>query len=222
MALQWTEKGSLKGPKGDKGDTGPKGASGASMRTARIDVQPNSDVSLDQITPSTNIAVDDLILDTAGQVYAVASVQDGVSVHVGQQLDVSLKGPRGDAGPAGADGKDGTGVTILGSYDDVADLERDHPTGSPGDAYLVSGDLYVWDQTGAQWKNVGTIQGPKGDKGDTGEAGQKGDKGDTGAQGPAGPGISIGSGAPSQPGAAGETYLDISTGTVYQYTDEQQ
>ncbi len=104
MALQWTEKGSLKGPKGDRGDTGPRGAAGASMRTARSDVQPNSDVSLDQITPSANIAVDDLILDTAGQVYAVASVQEGVSVHVGQQLDVDLKGPRGDTGPAGADG----------------------------------------------------------------------------------------------------------------------
>lgn len=139
MALQWTEKGSLKGPKGDKGDTGPKGAAGASIRTAHSDIQPNSDVSVDQITPSANIAVNDLILDTAGQVYAVASVQEGVSVHVGQQLDVSLKGP----------------------------------------------------------------------------------KGDTGAQGPAGPGITIGSGTPSQPGVTGETYLDISTGTVYQYIDQQ-
>lgn len=142
MALQWTEKGSLKGPKGDKGDTGPRGAAGASMRTARSDVQPNSDVSLDQITPSANIAVDDLILDTAGQVYAVASVQEGVSVHVGQQLDVDLKGPRGDTGPAGADGKDGTGVTI-------------------------------------------------------------------------------GTGEPSSPGAVGETWIDITTGTVWQYTDQQ-
>lgn len=218
MALQWTEKGSLKGPKGDKGDTGPRGAAGASMRTARSDVQPNSDVSLDQITPSANIAVDDLILDTAGQVYAVASVQEGVSVHVGQQLDVDLKGPRGDTGPAGADGKDGTGVTILGSYDDAGSLGQAHPTGSPGDAYLVAGDLYVWDQTGGQWKNVGTIQGPQGVQGPQGE------KGDTGAQGPAGPagpGITIGTGEPSSPGAVGETWIDITTGTVWQYTDQQ-
>ena len=218
MALQWTEKGSLKGPKGDKGDTGPKGAAGASIRTAHSDIQPNSDVSVDQITPSANIAVNDLILDTAGQVYAVASVQEGVSVHVGQQLDVSLKGPKGDTGPAGADGKDGTGVTILGSYENSGALQEAHPNGNPGDAYLVDGDLYVWDQTGSQWKNVGTIQGPKGDKGDTGAQGAKGD---TGAQGPAGPGITIGSGTPSQPGVTGETYLDISTGTVYQYIDQQ-
>ena len=141
MALQWTEKGSLKGPKGDKGDTGPKGAAGASIRTAHSDIQPNSDVSVDQITPSANIAVNDLILDTAGQVYAVASVQEGVSVHVGQQLDVSLKGPKGDTGPAGADGKDGTGVTILGSYENSGALQEAHPTGNPGDAYLVDGDL---------------------------------------------------------------------------------
>ena len=218
MALQWTEKGSLKGPKGDRGDTGPRGAAGASMRTARSDVQPNSDVSLDQITPSANIAVDDLILDTAGQVYAVASVQEGMSVHVGQQLDVSLKGPKGDTGPAGADGKDGTGVTILGSYDDADSLGQAHPTGSPGDAYLVAGDLYVWSASESAWKNVGTNQGPQGPKGDTGA---QGEKGDTGERGPAGPGITVGSGAPVQPGAAGETYIDILSGTVYQYTDQQ-
>lgn len=218
MALQWTEKGSLKGPKGDRGDTGPRGAAGASMRTASSDVQPNSDVSLDQITPSANIAVDDLILDTAGQVYAVASVQEGMSVHVGQQLDVSLKGPKGDTGPAGTDGKDGTGVTILGSYDDEEALKSEHPTGSAGDSYLVSGDLYVWSASESAWKNVGTIQGPQGVQGPQGE------KGDTGAQGPAGPagpGITIGTGEPSSPGAVGETWIDITTGTVWQYTDQQ-
>ena len=218
MALQWTEKGSLKGPKGDKGDTGPRGAAGASMRTARSDVQPNSDVSLDQITPSANIAVDDLILDTAGKVDAGASVQDGVGGHDGQQRDDDLKGPRGDTGPAGADGKDGTGVTILGSYDDAGSLGQAHPTGSPGDAYLVAGDLYVWSASESAWKNVGTIQGPQGPKGDTGA---QGEKGDTGERGPAGPGITVGSGAPVQPGAAGETYIDILSGTVYQYTDQQ-
>ena len=129
-----------------------------------------------------------------------------------------MKGPRGDTGPAGADGKDGTGVTILGSYDDAGSLGQAHPTGSPGDAYLVAGDLYVWSASESAWKNVGTIQGPQGPKGDTGV---QGEKGDTGERGPAGPGITVGSGAPVQPGAAGETYIDILSGTVYQYTDQQ-
>ena len=43
----------------------------------------------------------------------------------------------------GADGKDGTGVTIKGSYDSFEALQAAQPTGILGDAYLVSGDLYV-------------------------------------------------------------------------------
>lgn len=66
----------------------------------------------------------------------------------------------------GAKGEDGTSVTILGSYDTLAELEADHPTGTEGDAYLVNGDLYVWN--GSSWENVGQIKGDKGDTGATG------------------------------------------------------
>lgn len=105
------------------------------------------------------------------------------------------KGEPGETGPAGADGKDGTGVTILGGYDTYSELLAEHPAASPGDAYLVSGDMYVW--TG-YWNNVGRIQGPQGEtgphgpKGDTGEqgepgiAGSQGEKGDPGESGPRG------------------------------------
>lgn len=60
-------------------------------------------------------------------------------------------------------GNDGTGVTILGSYDSEEELKQNHPTGNRGDAYIVNGNLYVWDST--QWKNVGSIQGPPGESG---------------------------------------------------------
>ena len=63
-------------------------------------------------------------------------------------------------------GTDGTSVTILGSYDTRAELEQAHPTGSLGDAYMVAGDLYVWN--GTAWENVGQIQGPQGAPGDAG------------------------------------------------------
>ena len=63
----------------------------------------------------------------------------------------------------GAKGDDGTSVTILGSYATLADLQTAHPTGNPGDSYLVGGDLYVWN--GSAWEDVGQI---KGDTGDTG------------------------------------------------------
>lgn len=69
----------------------------------------------------------------------------------------------------GTYGKDGTSVTILGSYNTLAELETAHPTGSIGDSYLVSGDLYVWN--GSAWENVGQIQGPKGDPGTPGTPG---------------------------------------------------
>jgi len=87
-------------------------------------------------------------------------------------------GPTGATGATGADGQDGTGVTILGSYPTLEALELAHPTGNPGDAYLVDGDLYVWDEDGQEWVNVGNIQGPQGP---TGPAGPTGATGATGA-----------------------------------------
>lgn len=64
---------------------------------------------------------------------------------------------------SGKDGTDGTSVTILGSYNTLAELQAAHPTGSIGDAYMVAGDLYVWN--GSAWEDVGQIQGPQGPAG---------------------------------------------------------
>lgn len=72
----------------------------------------------------------------------------------------------------GAKGSDGTSVSILGSYDSLAELEAAHPTGNVGDAYMVSGDLYVWN--GTEWENVGQIQGPQGPTGPQGPQGNDG------------------------------------------------
>ena len=64
------------------------------------------------------------------------------------------------SGSDGQRGEPGTSVTILGSYDTYAQLVAAHPTGSMGDAYMVGGDLYVWN--GTAWEDVGQIQGPPG------------------------------------------------------------
>ena len=77
-------------------------------------------------------------------------------------------GPLGPTGPQGEQGIAGIGVTILGSYSTVEELETAHPTGSVGDGYLVGGDLYVWDDVSSSWDNVGNIQGPTGPTGPTG------------------------------------------------------
>ena len=69
---------------------------------------------------------------------------------------------RNDTGLNGKDGTDGTGVTILGTYNTLAELQSAHPTGDPGDAYIIGTDLYVWAIDSAEWENVGRIQGPAG------------------------------------------------------------
>lgn len=65
-------------------------------------------------------------------------------------------------GSKGADGEDGKSFTVKGSYDTMAELIAAHPTGEEGDAYMVAGDLVVWDVDTNSWKDVGRIQGPSG------------------------------------------------------------
>lgn len=104
-----------------------------------------------------------------------------------------IQGPQGEQGvqgiqgPPGENGADGTSVTILGTYPSVADLEAAHPTGNIGDAYMVNGDLYVWDPNTNTWVNVGNIQGPAGPTGPQGIQGEQGPVGPTGSQGAEGP-----------------------------------
>ena len=110
----------------------------------------------------------------------------------------------------GTYGADGTSVTILGSYSTLAELEAAHPTGSLGDAYMVAGDLYVWN--GSAWENVGQIQGPQGPQGPqgatgpTGPQGPQGETGETGATGPQGPqGVAGPQGPQGEQGPQGAT-----------------
>jgi len=96
----------------------------------------------------------------------------------GLKGDTGAVGPKGDIGPVGPKGdkgNDGTGVTILGSFANESELPA---TGNLGDAYLISGSLYVWN--GSAWENVGNIQGPQGIPGVPGETGPIGPKGDPG------------------------------------------
>jgi hypothetical protein len=60
-------------------------------------------------------------------------------------------------GADGSDGADGTSLSILGTLATTADLPG---AGSPGDAYVIAGDLHVWD--GTAWQNTGPFRGPPG------------------------------------------------------------
>lgn len=212
--MAWTATGgNLKGPKGDPGTNGAKGDAGTSLHVANITVSSNSDVATSALSPSAPITVGDLISDNNGDLFTITSIVNETTVHVSNVISgVSFKGPQGEKGTDGAPGKDGTGVTILGSYDSLETLKAEHPTGNAGDAYLVNGHLYVWDTVGSDWKDVGTIQGPKGDKGEPGTDGTNGTPGKDGL------GWSYGHGVPSSTGVpVGSLYLDLDTGNVYAF-----
>lgn len=129
----------------------------------------------------------------------------------GPKGDTGLQGPQGEIGPRGLQGpkgdkgekgEQGTGVSILGEYNDPSELPS---LGSVGDAYLIKGNLWVWSEVTNTWADVGNIQGPQGPQGSQGPSayevsvaegytgtevewlaslrGPKGDKGDPGPQG---------------------------------------
>lgn len=80
----------------------------------------------------------------------------------------------GIQGVPGEKGTPGTSVSILGSYDTYEQLIQAHPTGIPGNAYMINPYLYVWNNITYTWDNVGRIQGPKGDAGIQGPIGPEG------------------------------------------------
>ena len=117
-------------------------------------------------------------------------------------------GPQGETGPMGPTGAAGTSVSIQGSYDDVSELEDEHPTGVSNEAYLVGDDLYVWSPNEDEWVNGGRIRGPQGIQGPPGingvegpigPQGLQGSQGETGPTGPTGP---MGSAGPQLIGAS--------------------
>lgn len=87
---------------------------------------------------------------------------------IASDQDASVTISDSDAGPNATldftfnipKGKDGTGVNILGEKPTQGDLPG---SGNPGDAWLINGDLWVWDADNNTWINVGSIQGPDGD-----------------------------------------------------------
>ena len=169
----------LSGHSGATGSTGPSGIQGFTGASGTIGV--------DGITGATG--------SQGIQGFTGASGLIGLTGQSGPQglqgfTGISFTGPQGvsglsgatgPTGPKGEDGNDGTGVNIIGSFADESELPV---SGTQGDAYLIEGDLYVW--TGADWDNVGTIQGPMGHSGATGAqglSGVSGLQGWTGVQG---------------------------------------
>lgn len=109
------------------------------------------------ISPADNIALGEngAVKDSSGEYLALHPVEDSDTYHYVNCFKLASagatgeKGDTGDTGPAGPKGDTGdTGpmTVIKGSYDTLEELIATHPTGQPGDAYIVAGNLYVWEE----------------------------------------------------------------------------
>lgn len=172
----FTVRNGSKGSQGLQGEPGEKGADGAKG----ADGVPGQSATIELGTVATGEAGSDVIITNSGTASAAV-------------WNITIpRGDKGDKGDPGEKGADGTGVTIKGSYESADALKEAHPTGTEGDAYLISGNLYVWSATSSDWEDAGTIQGPQGPQGPQGVQGEQGiqgpqgEKGDTGATGPKG------------------------------------
>ena len=70
------------------------------------------------------------------------------------------QGPTGPEGPQGIQGETGAGLEILDRYATLADLQAAHPTGNPGDAYMVGDHLYIWSVSTSAWIDAGALSSP--------------------------------------------------------------
>jgi hypothetical protein len=146
----------------------------------------------------------------------VNSSSDAVGVYTGSGFrtvstiaPTGPTGPTGGAGPTGptgVTGPAGSGISVLGSYATLELLQADNPTGTAGQGYLVSPNLYIWDAQNSAWVSSGPFVGPTGASvtGPTGPS-VTGPTGPTGASGPTGP-----SGGPT--GATGAQGIQRVTG----------
>lgn len=151
---------------------------------------------------------------------------DGATGPQGPQGLTGAQGPQGIQGPQGAAGADGKSVTITGTVANAAALPTGLGASDAGKGWIAddTGHLHVW--SGTAFTDVGLVRGPEGPAGTQGPTGPTGATGATGPQGPAGPAGATGprgsqwftgSGAPGNiaGAAAGDQYLDLSTGDVY-------
>lgn len=139
----------------------------------------------------------------------------------GEQGPVGPQGPPGETGPQGPQGEKGdagTGLDILGTYDNLVALQSAVTQPQQGDMYNVGTTapytVYMWDTTnGGKWISQGQLQGAKGDPGPQGPQGEPGPQGEQGPQGERGPQGEQGPPGPEgpqgEPGASGLTAKQV-------------
>lgn len=152
---------------------GEKGAKGDTATVAIGTVREGDRASVINVG-SSNDAIFNFTLPK-GDAGNAATVQVG-TVESGEVASVSNRGTSENAIldfvlPKGDKGDMGRGLTILGTYDTLAELQSAHPVGLIGNAYMVGTtnpkSVYIWNEDTLSWVDEGTLQGAKGDKGDS-------------------------------------------------------
>ena len=128
-------------------------------------INTNTPVDISSATSFSLNIIDNVMRDNVNMVAYICKVE-----YQGITAQAQIQFTRVDTGKDGTNGADGTSVTILSSYDTLEELQMAHPTGNEGDAYIITGDLYIWDVDNSTWKNVGQIQGPQGEAGESAKA----------------------------------------------------
>lgn len=177
VSNDWINFGGIKGEKGEKGDPGPQGEQGETGPQGEVGPEGPSGPKGDPGEAATITVGNVTTLDPDAQVTVTNSGTENAAI-----LNFGIpKGIKGDKGDTGEKGDTGAGLNIKGELDSESELPQE---GISGDAYLISGNLYVYVgengnvEANPKWSNVGNIQGPKGDVGPEGPKGEKGDPGD--------------------------------------------
>ena len=177
----------FKGEKGDtgaKGDTGPSGADGISALSKgkwTSELVEDNGGSLPQSSivmmgdgsyiskKATALPPFFTYLSPAGKRYVLAGGGYLLNGKVNNEWNLvarhgtdGIDGAPGPTGPQGPKGEPGTGVSILGNYDTLAQLQAAHPTGSASNAYMVGKNIYVWNVQYNQWRDAGQFKGDDG------------------------------------------------------------
>lgn len=124
-------------PQGKKGDKGNQGERGLQGISGTLQIG-----EVETLEPGANATV--------------------INVGTAENAILNISIPKGDKGDKG---EQGNGLSILGSYDTIEQLEVAHPTGQVGDSYIVSSTIYNWDNETQKWKSAGEIRGPQGEPG---------------------------------------------------------
>jgi len=201
----WEDAGPLQGPQGETGETGAEGEQGPAGASVELRItETHVQWKLTGGEWADLVALEDLKGDPGengaegpkgdpGENIELQLTETHIQWRAGEAGTwadlVALSVITGPAGPQGEQGEPGQGLVILGSLPSSGDLPA---TGELGDAYIISGDLWVW--TGTEWENVGVIQGPAGADGRT---------------------ILSGSGAPTTEGEDGDFYINTSSWEIF-------